>query len=692
MTDISIGEKIARLRHTLLFGDMSPQALRSVALSAEDVSVEQGATVVHEGEPGDAMYVVTRGLLRAQRRLESGRDEVLGDLNKGGFFGEFALLESRPRTATVQAVTASQLLRLSRASMQLHFAAYPELAARVKATLERRRKVERHPFRPQREAMLDRLVALLAGVERSALEALGKEIEWLWLPAGETLLREGEPGDAVFFVLDGRLRVFTRGAGGAVVAIGEVGKGESIGEMALLSGAPRSASASAVLDTQLLRLSPEVFDSLLADHPEVMDSFRQVMLARVALRERAEARSVRSPARRPVTLEDCEQVMRTRDLVLRNLKITQSYHRLALDLIDLLGPQDLNWLAFGAHASKTAGYAIRKEEIPGYELYGALAQARYLGPVLQRVTRFVGESFLMRNVDRVLERTSAAISDGNLRIFADMAPVIVRFIELVRGDASCDQPKMDAFRATLKPGPSDGEGQEILGLALAAWYEAAHEHDPKRKSELVLLGNARVGWHEQIRVQPDIVEALGSPLRMRLGDELGQALDQRLRRLPAPLRFTLRRGANALEPLLLDAAASALRRIMTRRMMRLRLPYESLRLGADVTAGRGKDLYPPELRELTHPDLKALMERFARADASARGSGAADWTSLEQRMNYIIHFFRSRQKSLELFTAPLQADQLAAIDGEPERGCARRPDGASADKLGATNVARPKRD
>lgn len=137
MTDISIGEKIARLRHTLLFGDMSPQALRSVALSAEDVSVEQGATVVHEGEPGDAMYVVTRGLLRAQRRLESGRDEVLGDLNKGGFFGEFALLESRPRTATVQAVTASQLLRLSRASMQPHFAAYPELAARVRATLER---------------------------------------------------------------------------------------------------------------------------------------------------------------------------------------------------------------------------------------------------------------------------------------------------------------------------------------------------------------------------------------------------------------------------------------------------------------------------------------------------------------------------------------------------------------------------
>jgi hypothetical protein len=200
-----------------------------------------------------------------------------------------------------------------------------------------------------------------------------------------------------------------------------------------------------------------------------------------------------------------------------------------------------------------------------------------------------------------------------------------------------------------------------------------------------------VGWHEQIRVQPDIVEALGSPLRMRLGDELGQAFDQRLRLLPAPLRFTLRRGANALEPLLLDAAASALRRIMTRRMMRLRLPYESLRLGADVTAGRGKDLYPPELRELTHPDLKALMERFARADASARGSGAADWTSLEQRMNYIIHFFRSRQKSLELFTAPLQADQLAAIDGEPEWGCAR-PDGASADKLGATNVARQKRD
>ncbi|MBS2022569.1 MAG: cyclic nucleotide-binding domain-containing protein [Deltaproteobacteria bacterium] len=666
-------EKAARLRHTMLFGGGEPAALRALAAQAEIVSMAPGAEVVREGETGDALYVVTAGFLRARRRKANGHDEVLGEIQKGGFFGEFSLLEARPRNATVETMSEAQLLKLPREALLAHFETHPENEARIRATLEKRRVAAKVPFRPSQEELRARLAKLLAdfGAEtlsEKALDAIGKELEWVWLPAGELFLREGEPGEAVFWVLDGRLRVFTQGEAGSTLTLGEVGPGEAIGEMALLSGAPRSASASTVFDTQLVWLTRRAFDGLLADHPKTLAGFQQMMMKRLVQRARAEALSARTAVRRPVSLADCTDVMRTRDLVLRNFKITHSYHRLALDLMELMGPQDVNWLAFGAHASKTAGYSIRKEELPLYEVGEALARNATVGPLLRKSGSLLAQSFVTRAVNDVLERVSQAISDGNLRIFGDMAPVIVRFLELVRADTRYDSAKMAAFRATLRPGPSDAEGQETLGASLDAWYQAAHERDAKKRAELVLLGNARMGLHEQIRVQPDIDEALNAPLRLTFGDELGNAVEARLRLVPGPLRRQLRKGADALERPLVAAIARALRKLITQRMMRLRLPFQDVWMGADVTVAAQRGSVPRELREITNPELKALFERYAPqgpvdAAGMSAGTAAVDWSKLEDRMKFILQLFRSRQKSLELFTAPLGDEEMAAISG-----------------------------
>lgn len=328
------------------------------------------------------------------------------------------------------------------------------------------------------------------------------------------------------------------------------------------------------------------------------------------------------------------------------------------------GGREVNWLAFGAHASKTAGFAIRKEEVPLQEIYEALHRAPGLGPIARAAGRALATSFIARYANRMLERTSEAISDGNLRIFADMAPVIVRFLDLVRHDRCFDRAKIEGFRATLKPGPPEEDGQEILGLALTAWYQAAHEQDPKRRSEFVLLGNARMGWHEQLRVQPDIAEALGSPLRLRVGDELSLFLRQRLHGGPELLRRPLLRAVHRLEPILLEAASAALKRIITRRMMRLRLPDGDVHLGRDLALQPGSFLFPPELRVLTLPELLALAARFAPDEAAGAGTGATDWADFGQRMTFIVPLFRSRQHNTALFDAPLPSEQLAAIEAK----------------------------
>jgi predicted acylesterase/phospholipase RssA/CRP-like cAMP-binding protein len=112
---------------------------------------------------------------------------------------------------------------------------------------------------------------LFANVDPSILDELEPRLDWVTLVGGEVLFEQGGPGDCVYLGAHGRLRATVddpREPGGRVV--GEIGRGEIVGEMALLTGAPRSATVRAVRDTVLIRMSREAFDRLLEDHPAPM--------------------------------------------------------------------------------------------------------------------------------------------------------------------------------------------------------------------------------------------------------------------------------------------------------------------------------------------------------------------------------------------------------------------------------------
>jgi len=661
----SVAERVARLRRTLLFTGLEPAALRAIA---EQVRIEErgpGERVVVEGDEGNSLYVVTRGLLRASRG-EGHRSRVLGEIHKGGFFGEFALLEVTPRTATVEAVSHTQLLRLTRQDLEGILDRHPEIRHRMRETLELRRAAGDPPFAPPAEDLRKRLAEVLHVQEEGVPASLEEELEWLWLPAPALLMEEGDPADAAYFVLEGRLQAFKRAADGAPMALLDAGPGDSVGEMALLSRGRRTASVKALLNTALLRLSREGFDHLVASAPSVSDAFRACLVERVTQRYRSEAsrKALRlrgDHLREPVTMEDCEEVLRTTDLVLRNLRITRSYHRLALEVADVLGPEDVNWLAFGAHASRSAGYSIRKEEVPGTGVFERLTRTQGVGTVTCEAGERLRRSPFGRLAEGVLENVSAALSDGNLRIFSDMAPVIVRFLDLVRSDGSYDAEKMQAFRASLVAGPPEAGGQDLLGAALDAWYRAAHEPDPVLRSQLVLLGNARLGLHEQTLVQPDIEEALGAPLRSRVGDEYGRIVERLATPLPGRTRRLLQGGADAVQRRYLDAATRILRRVITGRMMRLRMPEGDVWLGGPVPGLPDGSPCPPELRELRDPELVELFARFVSDLDAGGGNGAVDWADLQDRMSYILRLFRAQHRNGSLFSPPLDPPETLRV-------------------------------
>jgi predicted acylesterase/phospholipase RssA/CRP-like cAMP-binding protein len=138
--------------------------------------------------------------------------------------------------------------------------------------LRRRRRLE----------LVVHLLQIFKGLDSEVLEELVPEVEWVSLRSGETLFRQGEAAEAVFFVINGRLRVVAEESSGPRV-LNEVGPGESLGEMALLTDDVRSATVYAVRDAQLARLDEPTFRQFVEKHPAAMKRIAEFVVRRLRL-------------------------------------------------------------------------------------------------------------------------------------------------------------------------------------------------------------------------------------------------------------------------------------------------------------------------------------------------------------------------------------------------------------------------
>ncbi len=136
-----------------------------------------------------------------------------------------------------------------------------------------------------------RRVALFSALEEPDLDRLIQATTSRKLKAKEVLFRKGDPGNQLFGILAGSLKVTAVGADGKDVVFGLMGPGEVLGEMALLDGEPRSATVVATEATSLVTLHRRDFFPFLERHPRAAIALAKELAARVRrLSERAEDR------------------------------------------------------------------------------------------------------------------------------------------------------------------------------------------------------------------------------------------------------------------------------------------------------------------------------------------------------------------------------------------------------------------
>lgn len=128
-------DKLAVLRGVPLFADLDERSIQAVAVLAREQSHKAGEVLMLEGEPGDEFFVIVDGTIRIER---GGR--TVRSMTSGGFLGEIALFDRRPRTATATAETDVTVLVLHQHEFDRLLDTLPAVHRRVRAAIDRRQR------------------------------------------------------------------------------------------------------------------------------------------------------------------------------------------------------------------------------------------------------------------------------------------------------------------------------------------------------------------------------------------------------------------------------------------------------------------------------------------------------------------------------------------------------------------------
>ncbi len=121
--------------------------------------------------------------------------------------------------------------------------------------------------------------ALFCGLGPEPLGALAQTLRTRRFRRGEVLFHEGDPGDSLFIVASGAVKVVVPSEDGDEAILATLRRGDFLGELALLDGAPRSASAIALEPTETLALPRDRFHALVAAEPAIRDALLTALAA-----------------------------------------------------------------------------------------------------------------------------------------------------------------------------------------------------------------------------------------------------------------------------------------------------------------------------------------------------------------------------------------------------------------------------
>ncbi len=130
------------LKQIKLFSGLQEAELQAIGSRTNTRVFPRNAIIVNEGDQTDSLYIVISGRVKVFSSDEEGKEVVLNTIGPGEYFGEVALLDEQPRSASVIALESAKLAMIPRADFLRYLNEYPPLATNLLKTLARRMRTE----------------------------------------------------------------------------------------------------------------------------------------------------------------------------------------------------------------------------------------------------------------------------------------------------------------------------------------------------------------------------------------------------------------------------------------------------------------------------------------------------------------------------------------------------------------------
>jgi len=232
------------------------------------VNYTPNTVIYSRNEPIEKFLIINKG----KAELINDENQKSRELNKNDFFGLISLFTNSTKNYDLVSISDIEILELHKKNLI-------ELTSR-KSEIKKEllNIVNKQIFNPEINSALGKIAQ---GVDPLTIEELKKDISWKTLNDSEILFEEGDVGDSCYIVMSGRVQAIINHGKDNELILGELKKGDIIGDMALITGEKRSATIKATKLSRLIYISKKSFDHVMYNNPKALMEVSKALINRL---------------------------------------------------------------------------------------------------------------------------------------------------------------------------------------------------------------------------------------------------------------------------------------------------------------------------------------------------------------------------------------------------------------------------
>ncbi|KAI8822469.1 cyclic nucleotide-binding-like protein [Fimicolochytrium jonesii] len=270
--ELALGMTQSDLKKIPLFRECSVGFLHLLTFKLSPIQFRQNDNIIKKGDAASEMYFIVHGTAAVFNEADG---TIFAEFHPGSFFGEVGIFFDVKRTASVRCLTnTAAVFKLTKVDLDGLLKQFPEVNALIQKEAqarlqydEERRKLAKQHEHTEIEVVRDKIrsVSLFRNADLGFLHQLALQIKMVVCQAGQVIIRKGDQGSSMFFVLEGTAEVVSED-GKQVFA--EFHTNGYFGEVALVLDVERTATVRSRGRTTLGELHKNTLDGVLEQYPE----------------------------------------------------------------------------------------------------------------------------------------------------------------------------------------------------------------------------------------------------------------------------------------------------------------------------------------------------------------------------------------------------------------------------------------